>query len=159
MGGNYDPTMDVFQCYENNNNIVFTFNHIDEVKTGKVLPDGKFSVDRNLLSHCTMNSTTNIDENIAYYLFPQITEKRLYTQYYGYSFLRMQPFPINKYGRIFNFLIEVYDLEKNPIARLTLDSDILRFIVDEENKKLYAWNYLDDFDYLLEYDISFLNSL
>lgn len=159
MGANYNPNWDIFQCWEENSIILFTFNHIDEVKTGKVLPDGKFSVDRDLSSPCTLNSTTNNDENIAYYMFSKITEKRLYAHYYGYPFLYMQPFPFNKYGRIFNFLIEVYDLDKKPIARLTLDSDILKFVVDEENQKIYTWDFLDDFDYLLEYDISCLNSL
>lgn len=37
---------------------------------------------------------------------------------------------------------------------LEFDSDILRCTIDEKRKKIYTWNLLKDFDYLLCYDMN-----
>lgn len=158
MNSKFNPNIEDFKVSINNATLLTTFNFIDEVRIGTILENGKFEMDKTFSSDkCTLNSTEDMDSNTLFYLFPQITDKHVYAPYYGLPFLSMKPFPFNLKGRSMMKHLEVYDLEKKPIARLSIDCEFLKFIVDEKTKKLYTWDFLKDFDYLLEYDISCLN--
>lgn len=157
MSSKFNPNIEDFKVSISGATLLTTFNFIDEVRIGTILEDGKFEMDKTFSTDkCTLNSTEDMDLNTLFYLFPQITDKRIYAPYYGLPFLSMKPFPFNLKGRSMMKHIEVYDLEKKPIARLSIDSEFIKFIVDEQTKKLYTWDFLKDFDYLLEYDISCL---
>lgn len=157
LGNKYNSSYDGFGCSTNGNKFVLTFNYIDEIKIGEIDSVGRFVIDKTF-EEGTFNSSYSPkkSDNLTYYIFPEMSDRHIYAPYYGLQSLYLMPFPFNPYGRSFKFLIEVYDLNKSPIARLSLDSDLLRIVVDEKNGKLYTWNILKDFDYLLEYDISFL---
>lgn len=158
MNSKFNPNIEDFKVSINDATLLTTFNFINEVRIGTILKDGKFEMDKTFSSdNCELNSIEDIDSNTLFYLFPQITEKYVYAPYYGLPFLSMKPFPFNLKGRSMMKHIEVYDLEKKPIARLSLDGEFLKFIIDEKAKKLYTWDFLKDFDYLLEYDISCLH--
>jgi hypothetical protein len=122
------------------------------VIVGEVDENGRFSVANREIPDVAL--TSGLANNIVYYLFPASTRDHIYAQYYGRLFKYMQPFPVNLEGRSFDFLIEVYDWQKKPVRLLHPDNDILRFYIHEKTDKLYAWNPLKDFDYLLEYDLS-----
>jgi hypothetical protein len=151
MGQNYNQMFDFF-CFSNyERKYVITFNFMDEVIIGLLDEEGKFTKIDHAFKDVTFNS--QIVENVFHYMFPIATENFVYTQYYGRLFYYMQPFPFNMKGRNFDFLIEVYDWEKNSIRILHLESEILRFYINRKTNKLYAWNLLEDFDYLLEYEL------
>jgi hypothetical protein len=151
MGNKYNSTFDMFYFSNIGRKFVITFNFINEAIVGTLDEDGKFLKTNYNVPHPKLNE--KLIDNIAYYFFPVSTADYIYAQYYGKSFKYMQPFPFNIEGRSFDFLIEVYDWQKKPIRLLHLDSDILRFCINEKTNKLYAWNPLEDFDYLLEYDL------
>lgn len=158
MASNYNPAIDVFKVSTNGTLVTIAFNFIDELRSGKISSEGKFDFNQTILSEkCDLKSIKDIKENILYYIFPYITQRRIYAPYYGLPFQLMQPFPFNLKSRSFMNEIEVYNLYNEPVALLSIDSEILRVIVDEENEKLYTWDFLKDFDYILEYDISCLN--
>jgi hypothetical protein len=152
MGDKYNSTFDSFYFSNFGRKYVITFNFIYEVIVGTLDGEGRFPGINYKIPNTEL--TENTIDNVVYYLFPISTENYIYTQYYGKQFKYMQPFPLNIEGRSFDFLIEVYDWEKNPVRLLHLDNDILRFHINEKTNKLYAWNPLQDFDYLLEYDLS-----
>jgi hypothetical protein len=149
----YNSTLDFFSFSNYGNKIVITFNFINKVIVTYVDDNGIFK--KNNASDfpaVTVNKT--LYNNVVYYLFPVTTSSLIYTQYYGKRFKYMQPFPLNTEGRSMDFLVEVYDWDQNPKRLLHLDSDILRFYVNEKTQKLYAWHASKDFDYLLEYDLN-----
>jgi len=152
MGGKYNSTFDFF-CFSNyKEKFVVTFNCINQVVVGELSGNGHFL--RTDFQKPNIDLSEKLIDNIIYYMFPVSTQHYFYTQYYGKRFKYMQPFPFNIEGRDMDFLIEVYDWQKKPIRLLHLDSDILRFIIDEKTDKLYAWDPSKDFDYLLEYDLN-----
>jgi hypothetical protein len=152
MGANYNPSLDDFAFDNYADKFVIVFNYINQVVIGDVNHDGTFGT--TTYQYQSTSIVKKLRDNMVYYLFPVATKERVYAQYYGRPFQQMQPFPINLSERNFDFLIEVYDWDKKPLRRLHLDSDILRFRIDERTNKLYAWSMLSDFDYLLEYDLN-----
>ncbi|MDR1371919.1 MAG: TolB-like 6-bladed beta-propeller domain-containing protein [Dysgonamonadaceae bacterium] len=152
MGDKYNSMFDVFHFSNCGKKFVATFEYINQAVTGTIDEAGHFwGTDFQYPNIMLKDKAT---DNILYYLFPSATEDYFYTQYYGRLFKYMQPFPINTEGRSMDFLIEVYDWQKNIVRLLHPDSDILRFTVDKKTNKLYTWNPLKDFDGLLEYDLN-----
>jgi hypothetical protein len=152
MGAQYNLSLDDFQFANQGNQFVVVFTYLNNIVTGAVRPDGQFDpVD--FKSTAASGLAPKLMDNVAYYMFPVMTSNYIYAQYYGRLFKYMQPFPVSP-KRIFDFIIEVYDRDKRIVRQLHLDSDILRFRVDERTDKLYTWSMFSDFDNLLEYDLS-----
>ena len=95
----------------------------------------------------------NMYDNIFYYAFVHISGKYIFAGNFGYPFISLQPLPINTGKRYFKPSIEVYDLNMNKVALLELDNDF--FCCDVDEKIIYTWNPLEDFDYLLAYKCDF----
>lgn len=156
MGNKYNSALDVFNFANHKSDFVVTFNYINEIKNGKLNPDFTFN------KHYSMdlkadNFTPYMDEalynNYFYYMFPFMTEKYIYAIYMGREMKQLQPFPINTGKRYFDAYIEVYDKKLNPIRRLKPDNDFMRIFVDEKDRAFYTWNPLEDFNFLLKYNL------
>ena len=156
MGNKYNSALDVFNFANHKSDFVVTFNYINEIKNGKLNPDFTFN------KHYSMdlkadNFTPYMDEalynNYFYYMFPFMTEKYIYAIYMGREMKQLQPVPINTGKRYFDAYIEVYDKKLNPIRRLKPDNDFMRIFVDEKDKAFYTWNPLEDFNFLLKYNL------
>lgn len=150
----YNKALEFFHFSNANSRIVTGHNFINKISTNTCNESGLFEVDEILLNNHTpgMISPTLYD-NLYYYLFVEATNDFVFAQYYGYPFKGFQPFPINMGKRHFDSVLEVLDWSLNKKAILEFDSDILRCTIDEKRKKIYTWNPLNDFDYILSYDI------
>ena len=147
----YSHTLDSYHFSNNNGQIVFGSSFVNDLSVGKI-ENNKFVIDNKKPS---IEFNKNPYKNHLYYLYVKATSNHIFAQYYGYLFMQMQPLPINLGKRSFDFLIEVYDWNLNPLVLLELDSNILRYAVDENRKTIYTWNPLADFDYLLLYKYDF----
>ncbi|MDR1562930.1 MAG: TolB-like 6-bladed beta-propeller domain-containing protein [Dysgonamonadaceae bacterium] len=151
LQNDYNSMFDDFNFSNDSNKIVISFNFINKIVVTHVDERGYFTEKDHAMPDIALNKKST--ENIWYYLFPIATSSYYYTQYYGKLSKYMQPFPFNLEDRSLDFLIEVYDWQQKPVRLLHLDSEIIRFYVNEKTQKLYTWNPLKDFDFLLEYDL------
>jgi len=156
LGKDFSPIYNNFRFSNLNNKIVISFHYINDIFITEVDINGNFTKREHEFKNNHLDSRKSIYDNILYYSFSSAEEKYIFAQYYGYKFKRLAPFPINLGERSFDFLIEVYNWEKQPIAILELDDNFFRIFMDNKNKKILTWNPLKDFNYLSEYDISFL---
>lgn len=156
LGEDFLPSHNEYRYSNYKNKYAIVFHYIDELIIGEVDDEGFFKNKNCKLEKKDFVPDKAIYENILYYPHAASSENFIFVQYYGYLFRQLTPFPFNLGKRHFDFLIEVYDWNKNPITVLSLDEEILRIYVDNKRNKLYAWNPLKDFDNLIEYDISYL---
>jgi hypothetical protein len=151
----YNKSLDSFHFSNAGEEIVTVHHLINKITTNTCNADGLFENKNISLSAYTRGyMDSHLDNNMCYYLFVESTPNFIFAEYYGYPFLQLQPFPANMGSRHFDFILEVYDWNLDKKAILEFDSEILRCTIDEKRKKIYTWNYLKDFDYLLCYDIS-----
>lgn len=153
LGDKYNQSIDFFHFFNHNNKIVMGHNFIDKLSLNECADDGIFK--HKLLSlkgNKPYNITNKLYENVCQYTYVNSTSDWIFAQYSGYKFKALQPFPINMGKRHFDFLMEVYDWDLNPKAQLEFDNDILRFVIDEDRKRIITWDPLKDFDYLLIYN-------
>lgn len=159
LEGDFLPAFNECRYSNYKNKYSIAFHHINELIVGHVDDNGFFKEKDYQFSNNNFTPDKNRYDNILYYLYTAGDEEFIFAQYYGYKFRELAPFPLNLGRRHFDFLIEVYDWDRNPITLLSLDEDIMRMYIDSKKNKMYAWNPLKDFDYLLEYDICFLYNL
>lgn len=156
LGDSYNTTLDVFNFSNYKNKFISGFNYINDLKAGKLDSNFHFS-DNNSYKLQNDNFTptvkSKIYDNYFYYMFPVAKEKYIYAIYMGRKTKELQPFPINIGTRHFDSYIEVYDWSMNKIVRLKPDNDFIRISVDEKDNAFYTWNLLEDFDFLLKYNI------
>ena len=148
LGENYKLSLETYHFSNYKDKIVIGHNYINTLSAGKI-ENNKFIINNKKLTSSGVNQS--LYKNSLYYLYTTTTSEHIFAQYYGLPFIQLQPFPINMKKRNFNFYIEVYDWNLNPLVLLEFDSDILRCAIDEKNKTIYTWNPLEDFDYLLVY--------
>jgi hypothetical protein len=155
--GEYNKSLDFFSFSNVGRNIVTGHNFINKITTNTCNVDGLFENKNISLAAYTRDYIdSNLFNNMYYYLFVEATPTFIFAEYYGYPFMQLQTLPINMGSRHFDFILEVYDWNLDKKAILEFDSETLRCTIDEKRKKIYTWNYLKDFDYLLCYDISTL---
>lgn len=156
MGGNYNQSFDSFHfsCEQERLFIAFHFNNL--IVQGSVDDAGKIAIsDTEIRYNHPLNET--LFDNRYYYMYVTSTADLNFAQYAGYSFRRLQPFPLNMGKRKFDMLLEVYSSTGRPLAVLDLQHDILRCKVDGVRKRIFTWNTLEDFDHLFVYDYSGLD--
>ena len=156
MGGNYNQLFDSFHfsCEQERLFIAFHFNNL--IVQGSVDDAGKIAIsDTEIRYNHPLNET--LFDNRYYYMYVTSTADLNFAQYAGYSFRRLQPFPLNMGKRKFDMLLEVYSSTGRPLAVLDLQHDILRCKVDGVRKRIFTWNTLEDFDHLFVYDYSGLD--
>jgi|GEM_PF-1514679 hypothetical protein len=135
--------------------IIVGFNLFNEIKIGKLNSDFTFSFDdKKVRNERLMERQEDFYDNILYYMFLSASKDYVYAQYMGVPFLDLQPIPLNFKPRNFNWLLEVYDWNKNKVAIIDFDQNLLRCIIDEQKRCIYAWDPLEDFEYLYIYDLS-----
>jgi sulfur relay (sulfurtransferase) DsrF/TusC family protein len=150
----YNKSLDSFHFSNIGDKIVTGHHYINKITTNTCNADGLFENKNISLSAYTRDYIdSNLGNNMYYYLFVEATPNFIFAEYYGYPSLQLQPFPVNMGRRHLDFILEVYDWNLDKKAILEFDSEILRCTIDEKRKKIYTWNYLKDFDYLLCYDI------
>jgi hypothetical protein len=150
----YNPALEGFSFSNSNTNIFVCFNFMNILQKGVL--DDRFHFDFN--AHEISSSEIfhkNMYDNTFYYSFVNISDKYIFAGNFGYSFLSLQPFPVNTGKRYFEPHIEIYDLDMNKIALLELDNNLFHCDVDEKQKIIYTWNPLEDFDHLLVYKYDF----
>ncbi len=132
------------------NALIAAFEYVDEIVRVEMTDDFHFSPSVVKLSH----DDGPLDEvkmnNIAYFSYPYVGEKRIYAERIGRPMKEMQPFYP---GRNFKFDIFVFDRELQPLYRLKFDRNIIRFVVDEDANVLYSWDMMDAFDYIHRYSL------
>jgi hypothetical protein len=151
----YNKSLDFFYFSNMGDKIVTGHNFINKITTNTCNANGLFENKNISLSAYTRSyMDSHLYNNMYYYMFVEATPNFIFAEYYGYSFLQLQPFPVNTGCRHFDFILEVYDWNSDKKAILEFDSDILRCTIDEKREKIYTWNPLKDFDYLLCYDMN-----
>jgi hypothetical protein len=155
VDGEYNKSFDSFHFSNAGEEIVTVHHFINKIITNTCNADGLFENKNISLSAYTRDyMSSHLVDNMSYYLFVESTPNFIFAEYYGYPFKQSAPFPINTGSRHLDFILEVYDWNLNKKAILEFDSDILRCTIDEKRKKIYTWNHLKDFDYLLCYDMN-----
>lgn len=150
----YNKSLDFFHFSNSGGNIVTGHNFINKITINTCDTTGLFK-NRNIsLTAFTPNYVSSqLYENMYYYMFVEATSDFIFAQYFGYPFKRLQPFPLNMDSRHFDLTLEVYDWSLKKKAIIEFDNDILRCTIDEKRRKIYTWDPLTDFDYILCYDI------
>ena len=152
LGANYNQSLETNHFSNHKNKIVIGHQFINKLSVGKI-ENNRFVINDKKLTSKRINK--DLFKNIWYYTIVTATSDYIFAQYYGLPFINFQPFPRNKNKRIHSFYFEVYDWSLNPLVLIELDSDILRYTIDEKNKTIYTWNPLEDFDHLLVYSYDF----
>ncbi len=156
MNNKYNSNFDFYNLTNVGRKFVVGFNYINEFKVGELDDNYKFQVhDGAKLKNYGLapNDPDKLYKNNFYYMFPSATSELLFLPYLGLEATTLQPFPINLKGRHFDFFVEVYDWNLNPIARLKFDNDLIKLCIDKDRNKIYTWNPVEDFDNILVYSI------
>ena len=153
MKEDYNKTFDSFHfsCEQGNLFIAFHFNNL--VMQGTVDDSGRIVIFNDEIRY-DHSLNKSLYDNRYYYMYVTSTLNLNFVQYVGYIFRKLQPFPLNMGKRCFNMLLEVYSSDGQPLVILDLQHDILRCKIDEERKRIFTWNMLEDFDNLIVYDYS-----
>ncbi|MDR0510958.1 MAG: TolB-like 6-bladed beta-propeller domain-containing protein [Rikenellaceae bacterium] len=153
-GPDYWSEMDTFHFDSKDRQIVAAHRFIDELSVSSLNADYSFAQKDIILKNAGFSPHVGKDKNkkICYYIYTYIGNQNIFAERMGRPFEELLPWHI---GRSFIFDIEMFDKELNPVALLKFDHDMLKFLVDEDNKFIYAWNPMENFDciYKYHYDI------
>jgi hypothetical protein len=154
--GVYNKSLDGFQFANAGTKIITGHKYINKITTNTCNAEGFFeNKNISLSAYIRDYMDPDLDDNMCYYMPIESTSDFIFAEYYGYPSKRLQPFPINIEGQKLDVIVEVYDWNLDKKAILEFDSNgIIFFIIDEKSRKIYTWDLLKDFDYLLCYDIS-----
>lgn len=153
MGNDYNSSFDSFHFAYNDRDLVVGFHYLNKLVWGEVDAAGNITMRERVIDYESVPERSLYD-NIRYYVYVYLSSDFTFAQYSGRLFRELQPFPLNLGTRRFDMLLEMYDRKGNPVALIDLQQDFLRCKIDEKNKKIYTWNFFEDFDHLLVYDYS-----
>ena len=153
MGDNFNKSLDGFHFACEGGRLMVAFHYINRVLWGGVDGAGRIDMPETDL-HLDGPLNASLDDNLLYYMYVAMAPDLCIAQYAGYSFLSMQPFPVNMGKRRFDMLLEAYTPDGQPLALLDLQHDLLRCKIDSRHKRILMWNILEDFDRLYVYDYS-----
>lgn len=153
MGGLYNPNVDSFHFDYKEGLVVLACRYVDEMVFTSIDSAFRFAVGEIELKHTDFVPDKRSGKNVNYYVFTSVGDDYVYTQRYGKPLRNLQPFNL---VRDFSFSIEVLTRQKEPVAMLEFDNNMLRFLVDEENRCLYSWDPLANFESIDRYSLDAL---
>lgn len=153
MGGNFDSAINDFNFCNNGKRFVVNFLFFNKLISGSLDSSGKF--ENKNYSHLKADflPAKSLYDNVNYYHYPQMNDSYIYAQYYGFNYRNLAPPPFNLKGRNYNHVMEVYNLNMEPVALLDFDHESYRFYINKEGSRMYFWDPLSDFNCLFVFNI------
>lgn len=159
IDGEFNSALNDFNFCNRGRKFVVNFLFLNKLISGEVDECGKFINKKYPHLKSDFIPSKTLYDNINYYNYPQMSNNFIYAQYYGYNFRNLAPPPFNLKGRNYNYLMEVYNLDLQPIALLDFDHESYRFYINKEGDKMFFWDPLKDFDNLLIFNVPDFNNL
>lgn len=153
LGNDYNPTINSFSLGDLTGRDVFVAHtYIDEITKLRLNDDYTFETNSVELHNDTKKpySGNSMSDALMYYGFLRHQSDYVAATRVCKGGLSMHPMnPLVSY----DFDLEIYDTNLNPVALLKFDQNFLRFELDLERGYIYSWDVLKGFDAIHRYDI------